>query len=69
MKLSELHALRVNISIPNFYAILEMFCPVSSMFFTPVSKLRMALDEMWEVFNLSMGSKPYEYFLCAEELA
>ena len=48
----------INISIPNFYAILEMDCPTSGTFFTPVGKLRMALHEMWEVSNLSMAPSP-----------
>ena len=38
--------LRINISIPNFYAILEMYCPASGTFFTPVGELGMALHEM-----------------------
>ena len=38
-------------------------------FFTPVSELGLALHEMWEISNLSMGSMPYEeYFPCAIEL-
>ena len=58
------------ISIPTFYAILEMYCPALRAFFTPVGKLGMALHEMSEVSNLPMGSLPYkEYFLYAEELA
>jgi len=49
---------------------MEMYCLVSGTFFTPVGELGMALHEMWEVSNLSMGSKPYEeYFPCVEELA
>ena len=61
---------RINISIPTFYAILEMYYPVSGTFFTPVGELGMALHEKWEVLNLPIGSLPYEeYFLCAEELA
>jgi len=50
----------INISVPTFYAILEMYCPVSNTLFTPVSELGMALHEMWEVSNLPMGSRPYE---------
>ena len=62
--------LGISISIPTFYVILEMYCPTSGTFFTPVSKLGMALHEMWEISNLPMGSLPYEeYFLCVEELA
>ena len=60
----------INISVPNFYAVLEMYCPASGTFFIPVSELRMAFHEMWEAFNLPVGSKPYEkYFTCTEELA
>ena len=60
----------INISIPTFYAILEMYRLVSGMFFTPISELGMALHEIWKVSNLPVDSKPYEeYFLCAEELA
>jgi len=36
----------INISIPTFYAILEMYCPASGMFFTPVGELGMVLHEM-----------------------
>ena len=46
---------RISISIPTFYAILEMYCLASGTFFTPVGKLGMALHEMWEVSNLPMG--------------
>jgi len=60
----------INISVPTVYSILDMYCPASSTFFTPVGELGMALHEMWEVSNLSMGSKPCgDYFPCAEELA
>jgi len=60
----------ISISIPSFYTIFEMYCPVSGTFFTPIGELRMALHEMWEVLNLPMGSLPYEeYFPCVEELA
>ena len=60
----------INISVPTFYAIFEMYCLASGMFFTPIGELGMALHEMWEVSNLPMGSQPYEeYFPCAEDLA
>jgi len=60
----------INSSIPNFYTILELYCSTSCTFFTPVSELGRVFYEMWEVFNLPMGSMPYEeYFLCVEELA
>jgi len=56
----------INISIPTFYAILEMYCPVSGIFFTLVGELGMALHEIWEVSNLPMGPLPCEeYFSCA----
>jgi len=59
----------ININIPNFYAILEIYCSVSGMFFTLIDELGMALHEMWEISNLPIGSKLYEeYFPCAEEL-
>jgi len=47
-------------SVPNFFTILELHCPVSGMFFTPVGELGMALHEIWEVSNLPMGFVPYE---------
>ena len=60
----------ININIPTFYAILEMYCPTSGIFFTLVDKLRMVLHEMCKVSHLPMGSFLYEeYFSCAEELA
>ena len=60
----------INISIPNFYTVLEMYCPASGTFFTSVGELGMALNEMLKVSNLPMGSKPYEeYFPCVDELA
>ena len=39
----------INISVPTFYAIMEMYCPASGTFFTPVGELGMMLHEMWEV--------------------
>ena len=60
----------INISVPTFYAILEMYCLALGTFFTPVGELGMMLHEMWEVSNLLISFKPYEkYFTCAEELA
>ena len=60
----------ISISIPTFYAILEMYCPASRTFLTPVGELGMALHETWEISNLLMDSLPYkEYFSCAKELA
>ena len=62
--------LGINISIPNFYTILDVYCLALGTFFTPVGELGMALHEMWKVSNLPIGSKPYEeYFPCAKELA
>ena len=60
---------RINISILNFYDILEMYCSTSGTFFTQVGELGMALREMWEVSNLQIGSMPYRYFPCAKKLA
>ena len=57
-------------SVANFYAIFELYCPAAWTFFTPVGELGMALHEMWEVSALLMGSLPYEeYFPCEAELA
>ena len=59
----------IQMSVANFYAIFELYCPAIGTFFTPVGELGMALHEMWEVFTLSMGSLPYEeYFPCKTEL-
>jgi len=59
----------IEISVPNFYAIFELYCPALGTFFTPVDDLRLALHEIWEISNLSMGSMPYdEYFPCTMEL-
>jgi len=59
----------IEISVPNFFAIFELYCPASGTFFTPVGELGSALHEMWEVSNLPMGSMPYEeYFPCTMEL-
>ena len=59
----------ISISMPTFYAILEMYYPVSRAFFTPVGELGIALHKMWEVSNLPICSLPYEEcFSCAEQL-
>jgi len=56
-------------SVSNFYAIFELYCPVIGTFFTLVEELGMALHEMWEVSALLIGSLPYEeYFPCESEL-
>jgi len=36
----------INISVPTFYAVLEMYFPAPGMFFTLVGELGMALHEM-----------------------
>ena len=36
----------ININIPNFYVVLEMYYSASGTFFTSVGKLGMALHEM-----------------------
>ena len=50
----------INISIPTFYAIMEMHYLTSRTFFMSVNELEMALHKMWEVSNLPMGSLLYE---------
>ena len=58
------------VSVANFYAIFELYCPATRTFFTPVGELGMALHKMWEFSALPMGSLPYEeYFPCESELA
>jgi len=60
----------IQMSVANFYAFFELYCPTTGTFFTPVGELGMALHEMWEVSDLTMGSLPYEeYFPCEAELA
>ena len=60
----------IQMSITNFYAIFELYCPATGTYFTPVGESGMTLHEMWEVSTLPMGSLPYEeYFLCEAELA
>ena len=55
-------------SVANFYAIFELYCPATRTFFT-IGELGMALQEMWEIFALPVGSLPYEeYFPCEAEL-
>jgi len=57
-------------SVANFYAIFELYCQPTGIFFTPVGELGMDLHEMWEVSALPFRSLPYEeYFLCEAELA
>ena len=52
----------IRMSVANFYAILELYCPSTRTFFTPVGELDMAPHEMWEVSTLPMGSLPYEEY-------
>ena len=57
-------------SVANFYAIFELYCPTAGTLFTPMGELGMTLHEIWEVSTLPIGSLPYEdYFLCESELA
>jgi len=56
-------------SVANFYAIFELYCPATGTFLTPVVEMGMALHDMWEVSALPMRSLPYkEYFPCNAEL-
>ena len=60
---------RFNINVPTFYAILELYCPATGTFFTPVGELGLALHEMWDISRLPMGSYPYEeFFPCSGHL-
>jgi len=59
----------MEISVPNYFTIFELYYPASGIFFAPVSELGLAFYKMWEILNLLMGSLPFnEYFLLAEEL-
>ena len=59
----------IQMSVANFYAIFELYCPATETFFTPIGELGMALHEMREVSALPLGSLPYEeYFPCEAEL-
>jgi len=61
--------LGMDISVQNFYAVLERYNPHSSRFFTPVREMGLSLHEMWEVSKLPMGSFLYEkYFPYGREL-
>jgi len=60
----------IQMSVANFYAIFELYCPATGTFFTPVGELGMTLHEMWEVSALPIGYLPYEeYFPYETELA
>lgn len=39
----------IEVSIPNFYSIFELYCPSIGTFFTPIGELGLALHEIWEV--------------------
>ena len=56
----------IQMSVANFYAIFELYCPATGTFFTPVGELGMALREMWEVSALPLGSLPYEVYFPGE---
>ena len=57
----------IEITVPNFFTIFELYCPASRTF--PVDELGLALHEMWEISNLPMSSMPYEeYFPYTMEL-
>ena len=59
----------IEVSVPNFYIILELYSPSTRTFFTSVGELGLALHEMWEVPKLPMGHLPYkEYFPRPHEL-
>ena len=58
----------IEVSVPNFYAIFELYCLTLGTFFTPVREIGLALQEMWEVSNLPIGSLPYENFPRTVEL-
>ena len=60
----------IQMSVENFYAIFELYCPATGTFFTPAGELGMALHEMWEVSALPVGYLPYEEYIPYEsELA
>ena len=60
----------IDMKVACFYAILELYCPASGTFFTPIGELGMTLHEMREISALPFGSLPYEeYFPCETELA
>ena len=59
----------IEVGVPNFYALLELYCSSFGTFFTPVGELGQDLHEMWGVLKLPMGFPPYEeYFPCTAEL-
>ena len=59
----------ITLSTYHFFAMLDMYNPNTTTFFTPSGELGFALHEMFEVSGLSMGEVPYEeYVSSAEEL-
>ena len=59
----------IEVSIPNFYSLFELYCPSIGTFFTQLRELGLALHEMREVSKLPMGFLPYdEYFPYNKEL-
>ena len=48
----------IQMSVANFYAIFELYCPAIGTFFTPIGELGIALHKMWEVSALPLGSFP-----------
>ena len=59
----------IEVSMPNFYAIFELYCLTLRTFLTPINELLLALHEIWEVSNLPTGSLLCEeYISCVVEL-
>ena len=59
----------IEISVPNIFAMFELYYAASRTFFTHIGELGMALHDMWEVSNPPMGSMRYEeYFPYTIEL-
>ena len=59
----------IEINVPNFFTIFELYCPAMGTFFNLVGELGLALHEMREISNLPMGSMPHEvYFPCTIKL-
>ena len=59
---------KIEVSVPNFYALLDIYYPSFRTFFTPVSELGLALHEMSKISNLPLGSLPYDkYVPCTAE--
>ena len=59
----------MEISVPNFFAIFELYCLATGSFFTPIGELGLGLHEMWEIFNLRwVQCHIRNIFSCAMEL-